>query len=93
MTKRWIPVASAWLTQSLEPVPHELNELDWKAALSGSKDRLAEHLIAFANYPNGGFLVFGIRDSDAALVGQSPWRLWWTSSLRRTPVGTTTFLA
>ena len=33
MTKHWIPVALAWLTQSLEPVPHELNELDWKAAL------------------------------------------------------------
>ncbi len=69
MKKHWIPEASAWLTQSLEPLPHELNELDWKAGLSGSKDRLAEHLIAFANHPNGGFLVFGIRDSDAALIG------------------------
>ncbi|MEI7681096.1 MAG: ATP-binding protein [Betaproteobacteria bacterium] len=69
MTKHWIPVALAWITQSLEPVPHELNELDWKAALSGSKERLAEHLIAFANHPNGGFLVFGIQDNDAALIG------------------------
>lgn len=69
MTKHWIPVASAWLAQSLEPVPHELNELDWKAALSGGKERLTEHLIAFANHPNGGFLVFGIQDSNAVLVG------------------------
>ncbi|MDP2828235.1 MAG: ATP-binding protein [Sulfuricellaceae bacterium] len=69
MTKHWIPVASAWLAQSLDPVPHELNELDWKATLSGNKERLTEHLIAFANYPNGGFLVFGIRDSDTVLVG------------------------
>lgn len=69
MTKHWIPLALTWLTQSLEPVPHELNELDWKAALSGSKERLAEHLIAFANHPNGGFLVFGIQDNDAALIG------------------------
>lgn len=69
MKKHWIPVASAWLTQSLEPVPHELNELDWKAGLSDNKERLAEHLIAFANHPNGGFLVFGIRDGDAALAG------------------------
>lgn len=62
-------MASAWLTQSLEPVPHELNELDWKATLSGSKERLVEHLIAFANHSNGGFLVFGIRDIDAVLIG------------------------
>ena len=68
MTKHWIPVALNWLTQSLEPVPHELNELDWKAGLTGNKERLVEHLIAFANHPNGGFLVFGVQD-DAVLIG------------------------
>ena len=68
MTKHWIAQALNWLTQSLEPVPHELNELDWKAGLTGNKERLIEHLIAFANHPNGGFLVFGMQD-DAALTG------------------------
>lgn len=47
MTKHWIPVALGWLTQSLEPVPHELNELDWKSSLTGNKERLVEHLVAF----------------------------------------------
>lgn len=68
MSKHWIAQALSWLTQSLEPVPHELNELDWKASLTGNKDRLVEHLIAFANHSNGGFLVFGVRD-DAVLAG------------------------
>ncbi len=68
MLKHWIPQAINWLKQSLEPVPHELNELDWKTALTSNKERLVEHLIAFANHPNGGFLVFGVRD-DAVLAG------------------------
>ena len=51
----------------MAPVPHESNEIDWKVSLSDHKDRLAEHLMAFANYPNGGILVFGIRDADAQL--------------------------
>lgn len=68
MTKHWIAQALNWLTQSLEPIPHELNELDWKASLTGNKERLIEHLIAFANHPNGGFLVFGVQD-DATLSG------------------------
>lgn len=54
MTKHWVAQALRWLAQSLEPVPHELNELDWKASLTGNKERLIEHLIAFANHPNGG---------------------------------------
>lgn len=44
-------------------MPHEVNELDWKARLSDHKDRLAEHLMAFANHANGGSLVFGIADN------------------------------
>ncbi|RCB02505.1 hypothetical protein C6A52_25910, partial [Escherichia coli] len=52
-TKLWVSEALQILAESLVPVPHELNELDWKAQLSDEKDRLAEHLMAFANHPNG----------------------------------------
>jgi ATP-dependent DNA helicase RecG len=61
--KYWIPSVLNILGQSLRPVPHEVNELDWKASLSEDKDRLSEHLMAFANYPDGGSLVFGIVDT------------------------------
>ena len=61
--KHWIAAVLQGLEQSLAPVPHEVNELDWKANLSGHKDRLAEHLMAFANHPNGGSLVFGVENS------------------------------
>lgn len=61
--KHWIAGVLLGLEQSLSPVPHEVNELDWKASLSDHKDRLAEHLIAFANYPNGGSLIFGVADT------------------------------
>ena len=66
--KYWIAAVLQCLEQSLSPLPHEVNELDWKASLSDHKDRLAEHLMAFANYPNGGSLVFGVADSGQ-LVG------------------------
>jgi len=62
-TKHWVNAALRCLEESLSPVPHELNELDWKAQLSDHKERLAEHLMAFANHPNGGTLVFGIDNS------------------------------
>jgi predicted HTH transcriptional regulator len=55
------------LEESLRPVPHELNELDWKTHLSEHKDRLAEHLIAFGNHPNGGTLVFGLDNLGRAV--------------------------
>ena len=61
--KYWVTAALHCLEQSLNPVPHEVNELDWKASLSDHKDRLAEHLMAFSNYPNGGSLVFGVEDT------------------------------
>jgi ATP-dependent DNA helicase RecG len=67
--KKWITAAVATLDTSLGPVPHELNELDWKQSLSPKKDRLAQHLSAFANHPNGGVLVFGIDDQTASLTG------------------------
>ncbi len=63
-TKHWVTNALTSLRESLNPVPHETNELDWKVRLSDNKDRLIEHLIAFANNPNGGYLVFGIADED-----------------------------
>lgn len=71
MSKHWIAQGIASLNSSLEPVPHEVNELDWKVAVSDNKERLTEHLIAFANYPNGGYLAYGIIDASARLVGVS----------------------
>lgn len=62
-SKYWITSVLNILEQSLRPVPHEVNELDWKASLSEDKDRLAEHLMAFANYPSGGSLIFGVADT------------------------------
>lgn len=63
--KKWITSAVEALDASLGPVSHELNELDWKQSLSPKKERLAQHLSAFANHPNGGVLVFGIDDQTA----------------------------
>lgn len=70
--KHWIADAIATLESSLGSIPHELNELDWKHSLSPKKDRLTQHLSAFANYPNGGVLVFGIDDQTGVLRGITP---------------------
>lgn len=61
--KTWVSNALNLLAASLEPPRHELNELDWKAALSPDKKRLTEHLSALANHPGGGNLVFGVDNS------------------------------
>jgi ATP-dependent DNA helicase RecG len=61
--KHWVTTALRCLEETLTPVPHEVNELDWKSQISFHKDRLAEHLIAFGNHPNGGTLVFGVDDN------------------------------
>ena len=66
--KTWMSKALDLLKASLEPPKHELNELDWKAALSPDKKRLTEHLSALANQPGGGYLVFGV---DSAGTPQS----------------------
>ena len=58
--KEWLNRAMTLLHASLEPPRHELNELDWKSALSPDKRRLSEHLSALANHPGGGFLVYGV---------------------------------
>ena len=55
------------LSLSLGPFSQELNELDWKEALSEDKERLKEHLSAFANRSGGGYIVFGIKDSAEVL--------------------------
>ena len=62
----WKEKAIKCLKDSLYPVPTELNELDWKSGLSPKSDRLAQHLCAFSNLPDGGFLVFGVND-DASM--------------------------
>lgn len=51
----WKEKAIKLLTDSLHPVPAELNELDWKSGLSDKSDRLAQHISAFANLKGGGF--------------------------------------
>ena len=56
------------LEASLKPLPHEKNELDWKADLSEKSDKLAQHISAFANQPGGGFFVFGV-NNDGVPVG------------------------
>ncbi len=67
--KKWLTSAIKALETSLGPVPHEVNNLDWKQNISPKKERLTEHLSAFANHPNGGILVFGIDDQTATPKG------------------------
>ena len=62
----WINRGIALLDRCLGPVPTELNELDWKEAISNKNERLAQHLSAFANYSGGGYMAFGITN-DAQL--------------------------
>jgi len=69
--KHWVSKALGYLESCRKPVPHEINELDWKSDLSSNKERLIEHLIAYSNYPNGGYLVFGIANTNCGLIGIS----------------------
>jgi len=69
MIKNWINKAFEFLKHSLEPLPQELNELDWKESLSNDNAKLTRHLSAFANQPGGGFMVFGIENKTAKLIG------------------------
>jgi len=63
--KPWMAKALDLLNASLETPKHELNECDWKAALSPDKKRQTEHLSAFASQPGGGYLVFGVDGTGA----------------------------
>lgn len=58
--KAWENRAVALLDKSLNNIPSELNEIDWKSTLSDNNDKLAKHISAFSNLNGGGFLVFGI---------------------------------
>ena len=58
----WQDKAIKALEDSLHPVPQELNTIDWKCALSDKSERLAQHICAFSNTANGGFLAFGFND-------------------------------
>ncbi|MBK9688502.1 MAG: putative DNA binding domain-containing protein [Saprospiraceae bacterium] len=69
MIKNWISRAFALLDSSLSKIPIELNELDWKENISPNPNKLAQHMSAFANYPGGGFIVFGINDKTSQLIG------------------------
>jgi len=69
--KKWVVDALECLSESLSPVAHEINELDWKACISDNKERLVEHLIAFANYPGGGCFVFGINNAGKVIGVES----------------------
>lgn len=67
-SKLWLPRSLAILKQSLSPVGTEPNELDWKSGLSPDKERLIDHLSAFANHAGGGFLVFGVNNSTGSVT-------------------------
>ncbi len=67
--KVWIKKAKEYLAKSLDKVPQELNELDWKETLSPNNAKLCRHISAFANHPGGGYLVFGIDDNTAKPLG------------------------
>jgi len=67
--KNWISKAIAYLDKSLGKVPTELNEIDWKEDLSPKNDKLCQHISAFANMPGGGFMVFGIDNKAAQIIG------------------------
>ncbi len=62
----WVEIAIQLLNKSLYPVPQELNEIDWKSGLSDKSERLSHHLSAFANYPNGGYLAYGINNDGTS---------------------------
>ena len=58
--KEWINSALELLTKSLDPIPKELNQLDWKVDFSQKDERISHHLSAFANHEGGSYLVFGV---------------------------------
>lgn len=67
--KIWIQKCRDLLDHTLGLLPQEIDALDWKQDISPNKERLKEHLSAFANLPGGGFLVFGILDPGGVVTG------------------------
>ena len=80
--RMWITQAKELLIKTLEPVRQELNELDWKIDLSSKEERI-HHLSAFANYPGGGFLVFGIRKDGGGEKRIAQWFFDFCSSKKK----------
>lgn len=68
-SKPWLARALRLLDSSVGPLHSECNELDWKSALSPNKERLVEHLSAFANLAGGGFIVIGIDNATRQPCG------------------------
>jgi predicted HTH transcriptional regulator len=67
--KSWISKALKLLENSLVPIPQELNELDWKEDISTNNTKITHHISAFANYPGGGYLVYGIQSKTGKIIG------------------------
>ena len=63
--KNWENRALQLLDRTLNPVPAEINELDWKTTLSQKSERISQHLSAFSHLPGRGFLVFGIQNNGS----------------------------
>lgn len=69
--KNWEQRALELLERTLNPIPAEINEMDWKTALSQKSERVAQHLSAFSHLPGGGFFVFGVQnDGSIKSIGQ-----------------------
>lgn len=66
--KLWEIKCKELIEKSIKSLPHELNELDWKQDISTNNENIAKHLSAFSNYPEGGFIIFGIKN-DGSLLG------------------------
>lgn len=66
MAENWIHTAMQLLHRSLNPIPQELNDIDWKSGLSDKSERLAQHISALANHPLGGYLAFGIGNDGSS---------------------------
>jgi ATP-dependent DNA helicase RecG len=62
MKYSWEERGGKFLKKSLGKPAQELNELDWKVDISEKGERVARHISAFANYSDGGFMVFGVND-------------------------------
>lgn len=76
-TKFWVADALLALKESLAPLPHELNELDWKAQLSSSpassltitaiSAALIQALSCFRRWRSTSFLVLAMRPFNALI--------------------------
>ena len=70
--KIWVHHCQDLLDHTLGLLPQEIDALDWKQDISPNKERLKEHLSAFANLPGGGYLVFGVSEPSGVVSGVTP---------------------